>query len=440
MPITKQIPSLRDRTPNKEELFSALTSIATVLAREGDFERKIDLILDIIGTSVNVELLSLFTLDESGETFTLRNKWHSPLLTQQVSEDTDRPLGRWKTLLATGESISGNMQTLPDEIRKSFSSRNISSGIISPLIVQDDLLGFLEIASQSSGQKWDSYSMNFVKGAASVLAVALFSQRVSKKFQTTTNELAELRLMRESITREVEEIHKWKNHLFSSFTHQFQTPLYTLLGFSATLLENEELDEDKEIRKTCLQHIYDQSTRLEKLVGELMYASELQAREIQPTYQIVNLKSVLDELAGIFRMRCAKESVDFYYEVPDSDMTIECDLSQIHQLFFNLLERGLNSLSERQWLGLRAYVAQEYVTVTVSDNGQVISPERLERIFEPFYSISHSSSNGFHASLGLSIAKDIVDLHRGFITVESKTGEGTVFTVVLPRYQSKPRS
>jgi signal transduction histidine kinase len=329
----------------------------------------------------------------------------------------------------------GTLEELPRDIADYWRSRNIVSGMLTPVVMSKRVVGLLEVIDYDTPKKRNNGAWQFTIMVSTLLGQAVVQQHVEDELQQATVALAEMGHMRSAISKELDDIKRWKNQLFSSFTHHVQTPLYTLLGFSATLLENEEMDEDKEIRHTCLQHIYEQSTRLTNLVSELMYASELQLNNTTLKHASTDIRKMLSELRDLFRVRTKKDGCEFYCELPEEPLIVDCDIEQINQLLFHLLRNALTRSKTRQWISMKVIPGVDSLTIKISDNGDAIPQEHLDRAFEPFSTTSLNPEVARQTNLGLSIASDIVDLHHGFITVESKGGEETVFSVVLPRKQ-----
>lgn len=117
-----------------------------------------------------------------------------------------------------------------------------------------------------------------------------------------------------------------------------------------------------------------------------------------------------------------------YEEIPK----IECNLSQMNQVFMNLLTNAAQAIEGKGDIWIRTFLEGEDVIVEIEDNGQGILPEALDKIFDPFFT---TKKIGEGTGLGLSITYGLIERHHGEIKVESEPGRGTLFRVILPVYQ-----
>ncbi len=343
-------------------------------------------------------------------------------------------LSRWEETLSNNTIIAGNTSECDGKEQEFLQRDGGKSFIVIPLTLkQADWWGFIEITDSREERKWPQETKDFLYAIAEHISSTIYNDEVNASKSMTNTDMIELRLREELLSAELEEINRWKNQMLSAFSHEFQTPLYTLLGFSKTLLENEELDNDKEIRMTCLQHIYEQSRRLEKLVNNLMFASRLHAKTLYLEKQRIDLRSVLNAVRTWGMEKASAMNIEFYSEFPTIPVIITCDPGKVERMLQNILENAFINTAEPGWVSMKVFAEQHDIIILIADTGAGIPKDQMTRIFEPFFSAPTRQGNDSGVGLGLSIAKEIVDLHHGFITVESKEGEGSVFTITLPR-------
>lgn len=318
---------------------------------------------------------------------------------------------------------------------REFAERNGAKSVLfAPLISEHgNLWGILEITDHRTEREWHPAIKDTISTLTHEISKEIARSELQPMSSTTDIDVIELQLKQELMAAELEEINRWKDHVLSSFSHEFQTPLYTLLGFSKTLIENEELDGDEEIRHTCLHHIYEQSRRLEKLVNNMMFASRLHTKSIETNMYRIDLRNVFNSVKMLMEEKLEGSGVDFFTELPDASVMMKCDPEQIERMIQHILENAVNNTPSPGWISLKVQPEKDDIILMISDTGAGISEDRINRIFEPFYSAPGKGTSEAGVGLGLSIAKEIVDLHNGFITVQSTEGEGTVFTIVLPR-------
>lgn len=209
--------------------------------------------------------------------------------------------------------------------------------------------------------------------------------------------------------------------------HQIKNPLQTIV-LHADLLQNERMVADAEQRREVAEAIIGESQRLVAMLEELsVYASGAQrALNRQP----LALHDLVRQVAG-HETREAGESgvrVDASRVTP---AVVFGDAYYLRQAVDNLVRNAREAMAGRDGARLELSVEREggNATVRVADNGPGITPEALERIFQPFV-----STKGKGMGLGLAICREIAEAHAGRLDVESTVGEGTTFTLRVPLY------
>ncbi|NTV13492.1 MAG: hypothetical protein HGA96_06120 [Desulfobulbaceae bacterium] len=218
--------------------------------------------------------------------------------------------------------------------------------------------------------------------------------------------------------------------LLSGVAHELNNPLSNI-STSAQILA-EELDRaDREFQKELIAQIEEQSDKARDIVRTLLDFSR--AKEYQP--RPVNLKKLFEDTVVLIRGQVPTD-VAISLECPP-DMEIEVDKQKLQQVFLNLLKNGIDAMGEsgQFWISARLLSGQgvsEEVEIMIEDNGSGIAPENLKKIFDPFFS---TKDVGHGSGLGLYIVHEIIERHGGRIDVNSQLGQGTTFTIWLPKKQ-----
>lgn len=146
----------------------------------------------------------------------------------------------------------------------------------------------------------------------------------------------------------------------------------------------------------------------------------------KPVMQTVRLKDLIEKVAQLMRTELKKTHIDFRFECSSEYLTIQADIEMIEQVLINLLKNGIEALSETETptLQLIGRYDENSVKIEVIDNGSGIIKEALEHIFVPFYTTKRSGSG-----IGLSLSRQIMQMHNGSITVESEPDVRTIFTL-----------
>ena len=213
--------------------------------------------------------------------------------------------------------------------------------------------------------------------------------------------------------------------LASGVAHELNNPLNNIY-ISAQVLVRQTKDETSDAVKEIVNDIMGQTARVKRIVGDLLEF----ARGKEPEYRRFDLGVLIEEVYKIIKttVTYGSEDVKFIMERGAEPVIIEADPDQVERIFINLFTNAIDAMSGKGELKARIEEKGASVVVTVSDSGKGIKKESLDKIFEPFYTTKDKGTG-----LGLPIIFNIIKRHRGEITVESREGEGTAFTITLPK-------
>lgn len=203
------------------------------------------------------------------------------------------------------------------------------------------------------------------------------------------------------------------------FSHELRGPLTAATGSIQLFTENHpELSEDKYIRG--LQNDL-------KYMGELVsdFTRFFSKRKCQKT--LINMDAFLKECVLSFAASVTNDDPAFTSEIRLDHVMCLGDRIQLREVLFNLFQNAREATSHTGSICIRAYRERDHVIISVSDTGCGISDEQLTHIYEPFVTYK---GNG--CGLGLSICRQIIDMHQGSLSVHSSVGEGTTFRITLP--------
>jgi two-component system phosphate regulon sensor histidine kinase PhoR len=229
---------------------------------------------------------------------------------------------------------------------------------------------------------------------------------------------------------EFKTLEKIKRDLIINASHELRTPLTAIKGFIETL--EEEIDEKNEHYLNIIKRNTD---RLINIVKDLMQLSELEEKGTDLEIETVDLEKLLENIMKIFEERIKAKSLEFEIIAEKDFSPVQADLFKIEQMFINIVDNAVK-YSEDGKIIITLKQENDQAVVQVSDTGIGIAEEHQPRIFERFYMTDKSRSRKLGGTgLGLSIVKHIVKLHKGDISVESRLGQGTTFTIKLPFQQ-----
>ncbi|WP_353472241.1 ATP-binding protein [Salipiger sp. H15] len=237
---------------------------------------------------------------------------------------------------------------------------------------------------------------------------------------------------------QMEQAGQMRRDFVANVSHELRTPLTALMGFIETL--RGPAREDAAARDRFLEIMGGEAERMERLVGDLLSLSRLEAEErVRPT-ELVNLpellRSVLNGLAPV----ADEAGVTLIPELPETALEVAGDSDQLRQVVVNLVMNAVKYSGRGATVTLRlsapAYqprLRAEGVEIEVADTGPGFDPLHIPRLTERFYRVdSHRSREMGGTGLGLAIVKHIVNRHRGRLRIESTPGKGSTFRVILP--------
>jgi two-component system NtrC family sensor kinase len=216
----------------------------------------------------------------------------------------------------------------------------------------------------------------------------------------------------------------------TSVAHEVNNPLAIIsekTGWCMDLLEEEEFQQSGNVAefRRSLQKIEEHVERAKKVVHSMLGF----ARRMEPRTEDVDINQVIDQTISLLENYARTSNIDIQTDLASDLPIIASNQAQLQQVFLNLVSNAIDAIGNGGSIEVSTRQLDGDIHVDVTDNGPGMSSEMQRKIFEPFYT---TKSGGKGTGLGLWVSLGIVEKMGGTITVESKVGEGSTFTVKLP--------
>jgi len=285
-----------------------------------------------------------------------------------------------------------------------------------PLGAQERIIGVIEVLNKAGGE-FSRHDLRLLESLAAEVAIAIENARLYEDLQRKMEALknTQAQLVQSAKLAAIGE-------LAAEVAHELNNPLTCILGFSKLLLKNTTLDD----RARCdLTTIVAEAQRARGIVRDLLnFAHQTEAHRKK-----ADLNRAVQDALALTRQYLEKSGV-VIEENYDADLPpISLDVNRMKQVFLNLITNAAQAMPQGGTLTITTSRVGSEAFVRISDTGEGIQPEHLDRIFEPFFT---TRPVGQGTGLGLSVSLGIVQVHGGRIEVESEIGQGATFTVWLP--------
>ena len=214
-------------------------------------------------------------------------------------------------------------------------------------------------------------------------------------------------------------------------SHELRTPLAAVTGFIDTLRGHAK--DDEEAREKFLEIMAAETARMRRLIQDLLSLTRIEMNEHVPPQGRIDLEGVVRQAAAALIPLAADDDITVIVEVPAGMPPVLGEHDELMQLFQNLIHNAIKYGREGGRVQVSLGVQDGQAFGAVRDEGEGIAPNAIPRLTERFYrvDVKRSRERG-GTGLGLAIVKHIVNRHQGRLSIESKLGEGSVFTVFLP--------
>jgi signal transduction histidine kinase/sensor domain CHASE-containing protein len=332
--------------------------------------------------------------------------------------------------------------------RDTLKSRDFSSALAIPLIVNEEVFGSLVIYA-AEPDAFDTTEVRLLEELGENIAHGIAAHRAQRE---RAEAMAALEKIREGLeqrvlerTRELqiakdaaESADRIKSAFLATMSHELRTPLNSIIGFTGILLQGLAGPLNAEQRKQ-LEMVRDSARHLLALINDVLDISKIEAGQVEIHRESFEVRASIGKIVGLMKPLAEKKGLVLDVDIKPEIDFLESDRRRVEQILMNLLNNAIK-FTERGTVALSAEIGPDLnangiptMHFNVSDTGIGIKPENLSLLFQPFRQIDAGLSRKHEGTgLGLAICRRLAELLGGEISVTSEFGRGSVFTLMLP--------
>ena len=286
------------------------------------------------------------------------------------------------------------------------------------------------------------YRVKYIEDAYSQLVSAFKNSHpefpfIEKPLSGQQDVISELDIITQALigsSNKLRELNELKSQFLSSVAHELRTPLTSIKGFADNLLDGVvgELDEKQ---KRYIERISRNCERLIKLINDLLNLSRIEVGKNIFNPSKLPIYPLINDIVSDFSPEATKKGISLLFDCP-SDIFIYADSDKLKEIIINLVDNAIKFTHQKGIVSIYVEDKDESIDISVKDTGIGIPHENLNLIFDRYHQVQQKNGNSGSMGLGLAIVKSLVEIHHGRISVQSESGEGSCFSLSLPKRQA----
>jgi two-component system sensor histidine kinase/response regulator len=317
----------------------------------------------------------------------------------------------------------------------------VRAKLVAPILVGHQLWGLLIAHQCFEPRQWQAHERRFLQKIAEHLAIAISQAQLytelQQQKQTLERRVIERTQELQDVMQSAQAANRAKSEFLAAVSHELRTPLTCIIGMSATLQRwtNDALTDRQ---RNFLTTIHDSGEYLLTLINDILDLSQVEAGKMLLNLSEFSLSRLTQQTLKAFEGQAAlnEVSLDIDLRLPPQHDRWIADPRRLQQILFNLLDNAIKFTPAGGKVTLRVSAEENLVVFQVKDQGIGIPEDQLPLLFQKFRQLNAGYQRQYRGTgLGLALTKQLVELHGGWIDVESTVGVGSVFTVRLPRQQ-----
>ncbi len=229
-------------------------------------------------------------------------------------------------------------------------------------------------------------------------------------------------------TKALKKVDRLKQNFISLMSHDLKTPVAKIAGIADILKVQYPNTENQ---NTLLTNIIEATKELNNFISSILDLTKIESQELALKIENKDINPILENIEKAFKYEATEKEMEIELELGPL-YPIQIDVTLINRVFSNIVGNSIKYAGQGKKIEIKTWDDEQWVYVEVSDNGKGIKAEDLENIFEKFYRVKNDENHQIKGSgLGLYLVKYFIELHKGEISVDSRFGEGTKFTIKL---------
>jgi len=437
--VAVSVPLFGDYEDQKStsKLVNTLDIVKEVLSHQPDPEKDVfSLLFEKIKELVEYDQAITFLLEgdslviKAMDNIKLANRNYNKLVSAQ--DVNLAKIIRHRASILENKSIS-----LPGELGIASATVPVSVAAV-PLTVREMVYGVVVLINNK--HQYDENDVKILETIVSAASYLIKDAELSDVFKMQLRVLKDnirertrtLELIKEQ-NKKILEADRIKNEFLANMSHELRTPLNAIIGFSEALKLN-IFGEMNEKQAEYVNDIHSSGLHLLRMINDLLDLAKIESGKMGLNKEIFVVNKAVENSLNVVKPLAEKKNIDLKASLGRKDVEITADKRKFQQIMYNLLSNAVKFTDENGKVTVKLTSKKNKVEISVKDNGIGIPPEFHEKIFEKFQQAENSvSSKTSSTGLGLTITRELIELHDGKISVKSEKGKGAEFTFTLPK-------
>ena len=393
--------------------------------------------LEILGRAAEVDRVYIYQNKENSDTgemfFSLLYEWVFDIKKSQIPNPVMKRISysRFSNLglyehFIQGDNLKFTISNLKEEERIAFIDLSIKSIILVPIMIDGNYWGFVGFDDCQEERIWTHSEESMLVSFAASLGAVIKRNTILEELESKNKELDQAVIKAEAAV-------KAKSEFLALMSHEIRTPMNGVIGMTGLLLDTDLNHEQKEFVET----IRLSGDQLLVIINDILDFSKIESEKLDLETQPFDLRDCIEESLDLLASKAGEKGLDLAYLIENNTpQSINGDVTRLRQILTNLLNNAIKFTEEGEVFisvsSKNVYDNVYEIYFSVKDTGIGIPEDRMDRLFKAFSQVDSSTTRTHGGTgLGLIISKRLAEMMGGRMWVESKLGEGSVFSFTI---------